>query len=337
MNAILIVRLGSLGDIIHAIPAAAALRRAYPLARIDWLVDVRHRELLDLVPVVDQRIAVHTSSPGSVIETIRRLRRVRYDAAIDLQGLLKSAVLARLSGARRVIGFPAPLLRERAAGAFYTDAAGEPAAHVIDKNLSALKAVGIRVPDVEFPLDDRRPDIVAAARANLKAGASERFAIINPGAAWRNKRWPPVYFAEVARALKARYGLQSIVLWGPGEQQLAQDVVSASDATAAMSPPTTIADLVSLIKAATIMISGDTGPMHVAGAVGTPIVGIFGPTDPARNGPWGEDDRSVSRFASCSCHYQRECRIAGWCLLDISPREVMELVDIRLARFRPDV
>ena len=334
MNAILIVRLGSLGDIIHAIPAAAAIRRAYPEATIDWLVDVRHRELLDLVPVITRSIAVQTGAAGSVIEAVRELRRGGYDAAIDLQGLLKSAVLARLSGARRVIGFPAPLLRERVARVFYTETAGEAAAHVIDKNLSALKAVGIRVPDVEFPLEDRKPEIVSAARTSLGIGPRDPFAVINPGAAWRNKRWPPVYFAEVARALSTRHGLRSIVLWGPGEQQLANDVVSASDSTAAVSPPTKIADLVSLVKAAAVMISGDTGPMHVAGAVGTPLVGIFGPTDPARNGPWEEDDRSASRFDSCLCHYQRQCRIAGWCLLDISPREVMGLVDIRLARFR---
>ena len=106
----------------------------------------------------------------------------------------------------------------------------------------------------------------------------------------------------------------------------------ASDGTAAVSPPTKIADLVSLIKAAALMISGDTGPMHIAGASGTPLVGIFGPTDPQRNGPWAEDDLVVSRYRSCACHYQRQCRITGWCLLDISPREVMELVDRRLAR-----
>jgi ADP-heptose:LPS heptosyltransferase len=102
-----------------------------------------------------------------------------------------------------------------------------------------------------------------------------------------------------------------------------------------MSPPTTIADLVSLTKAAAIVISGDTGPMHVAGAVGAPLVGIFGPTDPSRNGPWAEDDLTVSRYHSCACKYQRRCRIAGWCLLDISPREVMDLVDRRLAALRP--
>jgi heptosyltransferase-1 len=141
-----------------------------------------------------------------------------------------------------------------------------------------------------------------------------------------------VYFAEVSRELAKRHDLRSLVLWGPGEEQIAGAVVAASDSTAAMSPPTTIADIVALAKAAALMISGDTGPMHIAGASGTPLVGIFGPTDPQRNGPWSEDDLVVSRYRACVCHYQRQCRVAGWCLLDISPREVMELVDRRLAR-----
>ncbi len=326
------MRLGSLGDIVHAIPAAAAIRRAFPQAKIDWLVDARHEQLLELVPVVDARVAVRTSGVRSIVSSVRQLRRRGYDVAIDLQGLLKSAVLARLSGSTRVIGFPAPLLRERAARLFYTEIEGDPAArHVIEKNLSILRALAIRMPEIEFPLIDRRPEIVTAARARLGIGPLERFALINPCAAWPNKRWPPVYYAEVARGLAKRYSLRSLVLWGPGEEPIAQTVVAASDGTAALASPTEMADLVSLTKAAALMISGDTGPMHVAGAVGTPLIGIYGPTDPKRNGPWVDEDLTVSRFRSCACHYERRCRIAGWCLLDISPREVMELVDRRLA------
>ena len=331
MNKILIIRLGSLGDIIHAIPAAAAIRRAFPQASVDWLVDVRQREMLELVPVIDRRISINTSSAGSLWSVLGSLRHARYDVALDLQGLLKSAMLARLSGASRIIGFPADLLRERAARFLYTEAAGDAAPHVIDKNLSMLKAVGIRMPEVEFPLNDRNSEIANEARVRLGIHEGAPFAILNPGAAWPNKRWPPVYFAEVARGLAKRHGLQSLVLWGPGEEQLAQNVVAAADGVAAVAPKTTIADLVSLMKAAALMISGDTGPMHIATALGTPLVGIFGPTDPQRNGPWAEDDLIVSRYRVCACHYQRKCRISGWCLLDISPREVLDLAERRLA------
>jgi heptosyltransferase I len=331
LTRILIVRLGSLGDIIHAVPAAAAIRRAYPKSTIDWLVDVRHRDLLDLVPVVDGRIPINTSGVGSVVSAVKALRRGRYDAALDLQGLLKSAVAARLSGARRVIGFRSDLLRERAARPFYTEVSGDAGGHVVNKNLSLLKAIGIRMPDIEFPLDDRNAAIVDEARALIGISREHPFAILNPGAAWPNKRWPPVYFAELARELAKRRDLRSLVVWGPGEEALAHTVAMASDGTAAMAPRTTVADLISLSKAATLMVSGDTGPLHIAGAVGTPIVGIFGPTDPARNGPWASEDLVASRYRACSCHYQRQCHIAGWCLLDIAPREVMDLVDRRLA------
>jgi heptosyltransferase-1 len=331
LNKILIVRLGSLGDIVHAIPAAAAIRRAFPRSSIDWLVDARQRELLELVPVVDRRISISAGSAGSLRAALGDLRRARYDVALDLQGLLKSAVLARLSGASRVIGFPADLLRERAARFFYTENAGDVAPHVIDKNLSMLKSIGIRMPDIEFPLEDRHPAIADDARGRLGIPDAAPFAIINPGAAWPNKRWPPVYFAEVARGLSERLGLRSLVLWGPGEEQLAQTVATAAGGVAAVSRPTTVGDLVSLSKAAALMISGDTGPLHIAGATGTPLIGIFGPTDPQRNGPWAEDDLVVSRYRACACHYQRQCRISGWCLLDISPREVLDLAERRLS------
>jgi len=332
LNKIVIVRLGAMGDLIHALPAAAALRRAFPQARIDWIVDERHRELLDLVPVIDRRIAIDTGSVASMLEAVRELRRSRYDSALDLQGLLKSAVLARLSGAARVIGFPTPLLRERLAALFYTETAGVAAEHVIRKNLSLLKALDVdpQLAPIEFPLEDRRPEIAAAARQRLGIQPHDRFAIINPGAAWPNKRWPPVYFAEVAAALKSTHGLPSVVLWGPGEERLAQDVVDASHGSAVVSPQTTLADLVSLTKAAALMVSGDTGPLHVAGAVGTPLVGIFGPTNPERNGPWDVSDAWQSRFGSCQCHYQRQCHAKRWCLLDLPPRSVIDLIGQRL-------
>jgi heptosyltransferase-1 len=328
---ILLVRLGSLGDLIHTLPVAAALRRAQPQARIEWLVDQRHRELLELSPVIDSPIAVDTRSMRSLVRAVPELRRRRYDVALDLQGLVKSALLARASGASRVIGFPAPMLRERAARIFYTETAGVDAAHVIQKNLSMLRALGIGHVRPEFPLTNRQADVVEAARARLGIGPDGPFAVINPSAGWPNKRWPAVYFAEVASMLKARQGLSSVVLWGPGERQLAEDVVSAAGGSAVVSPETGMAEMISLTGAATVMISGDTGPTHVAAALGTPLVGIYGPTSPDRHGPWASRDVTVSRFDVCECHYVRRCHAKRWCLLDLLPREVMDRVDERLA------
>jgi ADP-heptose:LPS heptosyltransferase len=157
------------------------------------------------------------------------------------------------------------------------------------------------------------------------------YALINPGASWPNKRWPVDRFGEVARALASVHGLRPIVIWGPGEEALASAVVEASSRTAMLAPPTTIADLVGLSRGARLMISGDTGPLHLAAAVGTPVVAIYGPTRPARNGPWAAEDITVSRDAMCQCLHQRRCRLQTMCLLDIQADEVSHAVERRLA------
>jgi lipopolysaccharide heptosyltransferase I len=329
----LIVRLGALGDLVHAIPVAAALRRAFPSARIDWLVAAKHRALLDLVPVIDRRLAM-SSLAGAVSE----LRRGGYDAAIDLQGLMKSAALARLSGAPRVVGFAARHLRERLARVFYTDAydPGGPASydresmrHVIRLNLSLLEPLGASNTAVEFPIDA----VTSVIAQEAQAGGP--YALINPGASWPNKRWPADRFGEVARALALARGVRPIVIWGPGEEALASAVVDASGRTAVLAPPTTIADLVALSRGARLMVSGDTGPLHLAAAVGTPIVAIYGPTRPARNGPWAAEDVTVSRDAMCQCLHERRCRLQTMCLLDIQTDEVAGAVERRLAADEP--
>jgi len=337
---VLIVRLGALGDVVHAIPVAAALRRAFPDARIDWLVSAKHREILDLVPVIDRRLVINdrgdASGGTSLLAAIRELRRSRYDVAIDLQGLIKSAVLARASGAPRVVGFSSRYARERAARLFYTDAYDpgrgglydpRETRHVVDINLGLLSVLGITAPVREFPIEDVDSD---AARA-MREQTGGRYALLNPGAAWPNKRWPPSRLAAIARELRARHGLMSVVLWGPGEEALAAEVVAGADGGAVMSPKTSIADLVALARRAALMVSGDTGPTHIAAALGTPIVGIYGPTRPARNGPMSPLDVTVSRDSVCQCHHLRRCKLDRMCLLDIEVAEALDAVERRLA------
>jgi len=337
---VLIVRLGALGDVVHAIPVAAALRRAFPDARIDWLVSAKHREILDLVPVIDRRLVINdrgdASGGTSLLAAIRELRRSRYDVAIDLQGLIKSAVLARAPGAPRVVGFSSRYARERAARLFYTDAYDpgrgglydpRETRHVVDINLGLLSVLGITAPVREFPIKDVDSD---AARA-MREQTGGRYALLNPGAAWPNKRWPPARLAAIARELRARHGLMSVVLWGPGEEALAAEVVAGADGGAVMSPKTSIADLVALARRAALMVSGDTGPTHIAAALGTPIVGIYGPTRPARNGPMSPLDVTVSRDSVCQCHHLRRCKLDRMCLLDIEVAEVLDAVERRLA------
>jgi heptosyltransferase-1 len=322
----LIVRLGSLGDVVHAIPTAAALRAHFPDARIDWAVDPRYVEVLDLVPGLDGRVGVDTRSPAA-LSTVRDLRSVRYDAAIDLQGLVKSAMLARAAHADRTIGFPRAHLRESLAGLFYTHRPAVAETHVVLKNLALLEPLGVRSRRVEFPLDIVR---TAAAEQVVAGAGSDGYVLINPGAAWPNKRWPPARFGALAAALRERFGLQSVVLWGPGEESLASAVVNASSEAAQLAPRTTVADLFSLAKGARLMISGDTGPLHVAGAVGTPTISLFGPTNPDRNGPWAPADIALSRYAGCSCHYERRCRRAEPCINEIAAGDVVAAVERRL-------
>ena len=336
----LIVRLGALGDVVHAIPVAAALRRTFPTARIDWLVSAKHREILDLVTAVDRAFAINdrggAAGGGSTWRTVGELRRVGYDVVLDLQGLLKSAVLARLAGAARVIGFSSRYARESLASLLYTESHDpgrggiydpRETRHVVAINLGLLARVGVPQAPAEFPF--ATVDSIAARWAADRTDG--RYALVNPGAAWPNKRWPPERFARVAAELRARHALTSIALWGPGEESIAQEVAAAAAGAALVSPRTTIADVVALARGAAIMVSGDTGPMHIAAAVRTPLVGIFGPTRPSRNGPLAAHDLAVSRDQVCRCHHLRRCTQARMCLLDIDAAEVIDAVDRRLA------
>jgi lipopolysaccharide heptosyltransferase I len=325
---ILVVRLGALGDIVHAIPAVAAIRRAYPGARIDWLVERKHRAIVDLVTAIDRTIELARPSLDAWVATTRELRASAYDVAIDFQGLLKSAVLARASGAARVVGFSIWHLREKTARPFYSASAPAEGAHVIRQNLHLLQVLGIEDETITFPIADVVSPAVEAVRARVGA---RPFALINPGAAWPNKRWLVDRFGELATFLREASGLVPVILWGPGEELLAERVIAASENAALAAPPTGISDLVSLSRAAALVVSGDTGPLHIATAVGTPAVSVFGPTDPDRNGPWSPDDVSVSRFDRCECHYDRRCHASRWCLEDVTVAEVCAAVQQRLA------
>ncbi len=339
MNRFLLVRLGALGDIVHAIPVAVALRREFPDAQIDWIVSGRHREILELVPVLSRTIVVNDRDGAtdgiSMMAAMRDVRRQRYDVAIDLQGLLKSALIARGSGARRVIGFNRRYARESMASLFYTDRhdpggagiyAPTETRHVVHINLGLLRPLGIEVEHPAFAIDAP----VSEAIAQLLAHVNGPFALLNTGAAWPNKRWPAEYLGALAAALQARRGLPSVVLWGPGERELAERVVHTSVGAAVAAPETTIADIAALASAASVMVSGDTGPTHIASAVGTPLVGIYGPTRPERNGPLGADDQTVSRASVCRCHHLRQCRLPRMCLMDITLDEVLAAVERRL-------
>jgi len=351
MNRILIVRMSALGDLVHALPVLAALRRAWPAARVDWIVDEAYAPILSLAEGLHRRVIVRASASAKAtadkqavpakdtvsfgggmgyVSAVRYLRSQRYDAALDLQGLLKSAVWARLSGAARVIGFDRAHLREPMAAAFYSETVVPlEAPHVIQKNLSILTALNLPQGAVELPL---HPVAGAAATAAITAaGGSGHYVVLNPGAAWPNKRWPAERFGALAAQLRARTGLPSLVTWGPGERALAEQVAGASDGAAAPAPATAIADLAVIMRDAALVVSGDTGPLHIAAAMGTPLVGLYGPTWPERNGPWNPDDQVISRAGGCVCHHKRQCQRGAPCINEIAVSEVLAAAERRLS------
>jgi lipopolysaccharide heptosyltransferase I len=341
---ILIVRLSALGDIVHALPVLAALLEAIPDAQVDWVVDARYSGIFEYVEGLHTRLVVRATDGSArsgvavfvqrrgVLNALRHMRRQQYDVAFDLQGLIKSAALAGLSGAKRVVGFPAARLREPQAGWFYSETARVPAdAHIIAKNLSVLPVIGVHPRTVRFPLRvpaSRVADEAAAAAART----SGRFALINPGAGWPNKCWPTPRFGELAARLRSELGLPSFVLWGEGEEALADTVVTHSSGAAVRLPPTTLGDVLAMAARARVMVSGDTGPLHLAAAMGTPLVGLYGPTWPSRNGPWHPRDLTVSRAEVCQCHHKRKClRRDHACLEEVGVDEVFRAVLRRLA------
>ena len=341
---ILVVRLSALGDVVHTLPLVAALRRAFPDAQIDWLVDERYEPLLELVPVIDRRLTLPRTGSDAWLGFLRvaaALRRRRYDIAFDAQGLLRSAVVARLGGARRVVGFDRGHLREPAARWFHTEhiSASPDDQHVVDKTRSLIAALDVEPGGWEFPLEVRPSTTLDETRRALGVGEADPFVLLNPGTAWESKCWEPEKYGLLAARLRSDHGLASAVSWGPGEEARARAVVAASDSAAVMIPRTTIVDLAAYARAASVVVAGDTGPLHLAAALGTPVVGIYGPSDPTRNGPWSSSDRVVSRFLACPCGRDRveargvvvkRCQESRHCLDDVSVDEVADVVTQRL-------
>ena len=217
MKRILIVRLGALGDVVHALPVIAALKRAFPSTAIDWLVDYRYAAFLELVPLIERRIVVSSRTPAGWFKAIREIRQFSYDVALDLQGLLKSAVFARASGAERVVGFSSKQLREPMARAFYSSVRGpDPIGqHVIEKNLVLLRTLGIESSKWTFPIEMPTTEASIKLRRKLDLAEDNPFVLINPNAGWSNKRWPPDRFGALASWLWKSYKLPTVIAWGP--------------------------------------------------------------------------------------------------------------------------
>jgi lipopolysaccharide heptosyltransferase I len=305
----LLVRLSSIGDVVHTLPALAALHGQGWQA--GWLAEPLARPLLEGNPMVARAFAAPAARAfalGPARRTLRALRAERFDVALDLQGLWKSAAWARLSGARRVLGYARPWRREGASALLMTERApgAAEAVHVIDKNLALLRPLGIEAVGTRaFPLPPAEEE-GARVDARLTELGLSTFVILNPGGGWASKLWPAERFGALAGLLREQ-GLPSLVTWGPGEEGLAERVVSASAGAARRCFATTLLEYVALARRARLVVAADTGPMHLAAAVGTPVVALFGPTDPARNGPFAPRDEVVRQAPPCAPCHRRRC------------------------------
>jgi heptosyltransferase I len=359
LSRILIVRLSSMGDVIHTLPAVQMLRTAFPQAHIGWLIEERWAELLCAPgfarrgprtmqrPLVDEVHTVNLKawgksplSPSTLQKTAtvwNDVRAARYEVAIDLQGAIRSALLARCSGARVVYGAAQP--RESPASLWYTRKLIATGRHVIEQNISVAWAViesfrGIAVnwnsteSRDQLPRDQQAETRIESRLAELGV---EKFAILNPGAGWGAKRWPAERYGELARGLAGR-GLRSIVNYGPGEEELARGVERASGGAAhALRCP--IAELIALTRRARLFVGGDTGPLHLASALRVPVVGIYGPTDPGRNGPYGTRSLALRSPGSVTSHARRAEAEDG--MLGIRSKEVVAAAQRLLEDARP--
>jgi heptosyltransferase I len=341
---ILIVKLGSIGDIVHTLPAVAAIRKAMPGAEISWVVERRSAEILRDNPILDRLIVVDTKAlrrglvSGETLraprQQLRQLRASAFDLALDFQGLLKSASIARLSGARRIFGFSSDSLREPASRILLSKTiAISKNSHVIRKNLTlAAGALGIPVPesadDMEFPIATNSAHEAEARGAELPTGG--RYAILNPAGGWPTKLWSPERFGRLADELWSHHGLHSLVTYGPGEAGLADIVLQSSRSGKVHPVSLSLKGFYELAKRAQVYVGGDTGPTHLAIAAGAPIVGLFGPTEWWRNGSLRADDICVERVdidCRTDCH-RRAC--SKWICMDIEVERVFQAVGQRL-------
>jgi heptosyltransferase I len=346
-ESLLVVRLSAMGDIIHTLPAAAALRQAFPHATLGWLIEERWTELLCTKhdsrsgprspqrPLIDRvhtiNIARWRREPFSfnawrqMGASLSQLRGVHYDAVIDFQGAVRSALLARWSQAKLLYGSAHP--RERAATMFYTRSVpvNTNGSHVVEQALELAQALipistapsmvsaAVTEPQVEFPIDSDAEKKIAALTQE------KNFAILNPGAGWGAKMWPSERYGEVARQL-AKDGISSLINYGPGEEDLATAVEVASGGTA-KKIFCSISELISLTRRARLLIGGDTGPLHLAAALKIPVVAIFGPTNPARNGPFATQSVALRSAGSTTDHTRHREPEQG--LLEITVGEVV--------------
>jgi heptosyltransferase-1 len=335
---ILVIKFGSLGDIVHCLPSVRQLLDQFPDAEIDWLIERKNKTVVEMSGLGVRIVPIDTYqwrySPGigsakEILEFIWALRTDGYDCTIDFQGLLKSAFVGYLSAAPVRIGWERDFLKESTSRFFYTEVVKPRRVHIIDQQMELLKPLGIEpdwdtVPEINAPA-------TAKASVERKIGDKRDFVLINPGGNWVTKRWDPGKYGALAIRL-VEDGHQVAVTWGPGEESAARTIRDIAGRDLLM-VDSTLPELVALCERARLFVGGDTGPMHFAAAVGTPVVSIFGPTSSDRNGPFRREDVVVERRMPCRPCYERDaCPLEHLeCMVNITVDHVYEACNKRLA------
>ncbi|MEX2262481.1 MAG: glycosyltransferase family 9 protein [Bryobacteraceae bacterium] len=314
---ILVVRLGSMGDIIHTLPAVATLKHSFPGCRLSWVVEPQWSELLEGNPFIDRLVALNRCSVAGWRESWRELRREQYDFGVDFQGLIKSALAATIARPERIFGFHYSQVREKLAALFYSTQERARAVHVVERNLMLAAAAGATSLLRAFPLPEGRPSAPLPDR---------RFVLASPFAGWGAKQWPLEHYATLAKRLNRECGMPLVLNGPPGKRPELAAIPGVDIHISGLS------GLIDATRRATAIIGVDSGPLHLAAALGCRGVAIFGPTDPARNGPFG-GDFTVLRSPRAVTTYQRVAENA-W-MREISPDMVFAALADRLAR-RPE-
>lgn len=340
LSRILLIRTSALGDVVHCLPVLTALRRRFPEARIGWVVEEAMAPVVAGHPYLDELFVVRfrpwrrrlldARTRREVVALRRRLRRFAPRVALDLMGNHKAGFVARLSGAPRRLGLERAQRREPSSALWINEPVTTPGVHAVDRALSLARALGVPADEpADFGgellfRDASASDPAARDRApNRDRAMDEPPVLIQPGAGWANKTYPPEWWGRVAAGLRRATGFGVQVAVAPGEEELTRRVVEASDGTAAAVPALDLATLASRLRRARLVLGGDTGPTHLAHALGTPVLCLMGPTDPERHGPYGAPDRALSVRLPCSFCYKR-FDDAKACLLSIPPRRVVE-------------
>ncbi len=333
MENFLIIRLSSLGDIIHTLPAFSAIRKNFPKAKISWLVEGKGKEILECVPGLDEIVVIKREDLDILklrfwknISKLRKKIENKHATALDFQGLLKSGLFAYLSRAKRRIGFHRKNLKEPLASLFYTEHIKEipEGIHVIYKNLMLLTHVGLKSEEITFPLliPSESLESLRIKLENTGYDFQKKLVVCNVGASWQTKRWFGERWVKLIKTIK-KEGLFILVLWGNKEErELAEEV--SEKAKVPLSPFLTLKEMLALVKNASLLVSGDTLALQVACAFTRPVVGLFGPTNPRRNGPFRAEDQVAFHELSCSYCYRRKCSSLE-CMSLITVEEVSSL------------